>query len=77
MACSKITTSEHNINGTIKIYVNADGYGSGRLEEAYNNSKSQEENHVNLVNQSMKIFGFSKILSFHKDSKTTYIFDVC
>lgn len=76
MACSLVTTSEHNINSVKKIYVNADGYSSGRLEEAYNNSITQEENHINMVNQAKNIFGFSQILSTERKDKNTFIHHV-
>lgn len=76
MTCSTVTTSEHDVNGIKKTYVNADGYRSARLEEAYNNSISQEENHIKMAKQAMKMFGFSKILKTTKENDTTYVHDV-
>lgn len=73
---SSITTSEHLVNGIKKIYANADGFRNARLEEAYNNLISQEDNHINIAKQSLKMFGFKNLLKTEKVNDTTFVHEV-
>lgn len=68
-----ITTSEHFCNGVKKIYANAEGFGTARLEDVYNNDMSQEDNHVKVANETKKIFGFSKIDRTEKVNDSSFI----